>query len=127
MPRVVHFEICADNLERAKKFYEDVFGWKIEKWEGPFEYYMVYTENKDEPGINGGLKKRDKPIDNSGVTAFVCTVNVSSVDEYLEKILAKGGKVTSPKSSVPGVGFMAECLDTEGNLFGLMEDDESAK
>lgn len=121
MPRVVHFEIGVDDPERAVKFYQDVFGWKIEKWEGPVEYWLITTGEESQPGINGGLMRRE----NSETT--INTVEVSSVDEFVEKIVKAGGKVVRPKSAVPGVGYMAYCQDSEGNRFGLMQPDPSAK
>lgn len=121
MPRVVHFEIGVDDPERAVKFYQDVFGWEIEKWEGPVEYWLITTGEESQPGINGGLMRR---IDSEKT---INTVEVPSLDEFVEKIVKAGGKVVSPKSAVPGVGYMAYCHDSEGNRFGLMQPDPSAK
>ena len=121
MPRVCHFEINADDIDRASAFYRDVFGWKIEKWQGPFDYWMVMTGD-EEPGIDGGMMKRPHP----GAT-IVNTISVPSVDEYTEKVKAKGGKIVMEKMPIPEVGYMAYFLDTEGNPFGIMEGDPSAK
>ena len=121
MPRVIHFEIAADDVKRAAKFYSDVFGWKIDKWEGPQEYWLV-TTGKEGPGIDGGLMKRDEhfpPTTN--------TIDVPSVDDFTAKIGKSGGKVVVPKMAIPGVGWMAYCTDTEGNIFGIMQMDHSAK
>lgn len=122
MPRVVHFEIAADDPERAAAFYRSVFGWKIEKWDGPMEYWVVTTGPKEEPGIDGGLGRRSEP--GAGTEN---TIAVDSVDEAVKKVVAGGGKVTRPKHPIPGVGWLAYCADTEGNQFGLMQDDPSAK
>jgi hypothetical protein len=119
--RVAHFEIMADDVERAKKFYQDVFAWKIEKWEGPVDYWLITTGPPDTPGIDGGLMKREGP------SGTVNTIEVPSLDEITEKITAAGGKVVVPKNAVPGVGYMAYCVDIEGNTFGVMEPDESAQ
>ena len=119
MLRVVHFEITASDPDRAAKFYGDVFGWKIEKWDGPMEYWMIMTGERDQPGINGGMMRGDAP-------STVNTVDVPSVDEYVEKITASGGKVAVPKQAIPGVGYFAYLRDTEGNTFGIMQSDESA-
>ncbi len=79
MPRVVHFEIYADNPERAIRFYETVFGWQVHKWEGPMDYWLICT-GKDEEGINGAIMQRDKPLTGSGdIIAYVCTIGVDSV------------------------------------------------
>jgi len=127
MPRVVHFEIHADNMERAAKFYTDLFGWEFIKWEGEWEYYLIGTGDDNQPGINGGLMKRISPNDGESVIAYVCTVDVENLDKYLEKGIRLGASVAIPKMTVPGVGWMAYLKDTEGNIFGMMQMDESVK
>lgn len=122
MPRVTHFELNADDPERAVKFYSNVFGWKIEKWAGPMDYWLITTGPDSEPGINGAIMKRPDPK-----STTVNTVGVTSVDEYIATIVKNGGRVIMPKTPVPGVGYFAYCLDTEGNPFGIMEEDKSAK
>jgi predicted enzyme related to lactoylglutathione lyase len=122
MPRVVHFEIHADDPERAVKFYQDVFGWEIVKWEGPQDYWLITTGPDDEPGINGGLMKRMDPS-----ASTWNTVEVPSVDEFTAKIVESDGKVVVPKRAIPGVGYQAYCQDTEGNVFGVHQVDESAQ
>ena len=122
MPRVTHFEIYVDDPERSTKFYSDVFGWKIEKWEGPFDYWLITTGPKDQPGINGGIAKRDKPEQST-----INTIDVPSVDDYIAKITKAGGKVIMPKMAIPGVGYMAHCADTEGNTIGIMQEDLTVK
>jgi len=121
MPRVIHFEIGIDDPERAIKFYQEVFGWKIVKWEGPTDYWLITTGDDDQPGINGALMRR---TDSENTTN---TIDVPNIDEYIENIIKAGGKVVAPKMVVPGVGYAAYCEDTEGNRFGLMQDDPSAK
>jgi predicted enzyme related to lactoylglutathione lyase len=122
MPRVVHFEIDAEKPERAIKFYEKVFGWKIEKWNGPMDYWLVVTGKEKEPGIDGGLAKRTETEPST-----VNTIDVPSVDEYIKKVKTNGGSITRPKMAVPGVGWMAYFKDPEGNTWGMMESDESAR
>jgi predicted enzyme related to lactoylglutathione lyase len=121
MPRVIHFEFFADEPERAAKFYNDVFGWKSNKW-GEQDYWLISTGEEGTPGINGGMGRRDE---NRMQTTN--TVDVPSVDEYVEKIIASGGKVVAPKMPIPGVGYLAYCMDTESNLFGIMQSDPGAK
>lgn len=121
MPRVVHFEIQADDPERAVRFYEKVFGWKIKKWEGPVDYWLVTTGEPGQPGIDGAIMRRT----NHGTTYN--TIDVPSVDEFTKAIEKAGGKVVMPKTAVPSVGYMAYCADTEGNVFGIMQEDPSAK
>ena len=122
MLRVVHFEINADDPERAIKFYSDVFGWKINKWEGPVDYWLVTTGPDDRPGINGGIMKRPSPS-----ASTVNTINVPSIDDYMAKVKDADGKIIGEKTAIPGVGYLAYCLDTEGNTFGIIQEDSSAK
>jgi predicted enzyme related to lactoylglutathione lyase len=121
MPRVIHFEIPADNPERAANFYTKVFGWKIEKWSGPFNYWLVTTGEDKETGINGAIMEK------GNFKATVNTVGVASVDKALKKIMEAGGKVVMPKGTVPGQGYVAYVADTEGNVFGVFQGDSSAK
>ncbi len=122
MPRVVHFEIDAEKPERAISFYEKVFGWKVEKWEGPVEYWLITTGKEDEPGIDGGLSKRS-----GSEPSTVNTVDVASVDDFVKKVEENGGTIVSPKHAVPGVGYLVYFKDPEGNVFGMMERDEAAR
>jgi uncharacterized protein len=125
MPRVIHFEIHADDPERAVRFYEQTLGWQFQKWDGPLEYWMVIT-GQEGPGINGGMLRRMYPISGEGVIAYVCTVDTDSVDALLDKITGAGGTVAVPKMPIPGMGWLAYAKDTEGNIFGMMENDPSA-
>ena len=129
--RVAHFEIHTDNPERAIKFYGDIFGWKITKWEGgQMEYWMIETGSREEPGgINGGLLRRPCPAPTPGQAsnAYVCTIVVPSYDEYAAKILAAGGVVAMPKMALVGMAWQGYFIDTEGNVFGLHQADTNAK
>lgn len=122
MLRVIHFEINVDQPERAIRFYTDVFGWKIHKWEGPEDYWLVITGEGDQPGIDGALMRRMSPS-----AGTINTINVPSVDDFAAKITENGGKVVTPKMAIPGVGYFAYCQDTEGNLFGIIQEDKMAK
>ena len=122
MPKVIHFEINADEPLRAKKFYESVFNWKIEKWGGPVEYWTIDAGDDTEEGIEGGMQKREQSEDQ-----IFNYISVSSVDEFSKKIEANGGTLVSPKITVPGVGYFYMFKDTEGNKLGIMQEDELAK
>ena len=122
MPRIVHFDIPSDSPERAQKFYQDVFGWKFYKWDGPMEYWMIRTGDDNQPGINGGLARRMP-----GQIGMTNTVDVPSLDEYTAKIQSNGGQVLIPRMPIPGVGYFATCMDTEGNIFGMIQMDQNAK
>lgn len=129
MPRVIHFEIQVENPERAVRFYQNAFGWKFDKWEGPEEYWLITTCPNDQPGINGGLMKRrgPGPQQNQAVNSFVCTIGVENLDSALATATKHGGTMVVPKMPVPGVGWLSYFKDPEGNIFGLFQDDASAK
>jgi predicted enzyme related to lactoylglutathione lyase len=122
MPRVIHFEVSVDQPDRALKFYTDVFGWKIEKWEGPEDYWLVTTGPKEEMGIDGAFMRRDERG-----WRTVNTISVPSVDEAAEKVKQAGGKLLSERMTIPGVGYFHYCEDTEGNPFGILQGDTAAK
>jgi uncharacterized protein len=122
MLRPVHFEIPAEDAERAVRFYQGVFGWKFSEWEGSPQRYFVVETGTEQPGIDGGLIVR--PTGPGAGT--INTIEVPSVDEFVAKIEAAGGTVEVPKMPIPGVGWLAYCRDTEGNVFGVMNNDPSA-
>ncbi len=119
MPRVVRFDMGADNPERAIRFYADVFGWEFEKWQGSFDYWLIKTGEDPEPGIDGGLARRADPS-----LSMINTIQVPSVDDYAAKIRASGGRILQPKQAIPGLGYVVTCQDTEGNTFGILEPEE---
>jgi uncharacterized protein len=121
MPRPVHFDMSADNPERAVEFYSEIFGWKFQKWEGPMEYWLIETGEKSELGIDGGMSRRSG--DNNTI---MNTIEVPDADEYASKITSKGGTIMMPKSAIPGVGWFVAAKDTEGNPLGLMQSDPNA-
>ena len=122
MPKIVHFEINAEDTLRAKSFYEKVFNWKIEKFEGPMDYFMIIAGSEEEEGINGGLQKRENASDE-----IFNYIGVPSVDEFCKKIEKNGGEILTQKSPIPGIGYHASFKDTEGNRLGIFEANESAK
>lgn len=121
MPRISHFDIPVDNPERAQKFYNKVFNWKFEKWDGPTDYWMAKT-GKEQPGIDGGMSKRMP-----GQMGMTNTINVPSVDNFVKKITENGGHLLIPKMPILKVGWFAQCTDTEGNMFGIIELDDKAE
>lgn len=126
MNKVTHFEIVATDIPRAMDFYKKVFDWKFEKWEeADIEYWVVVTCPKDTPGaINGGLRKEmgtDTKERTTSVNGFVCTVEVSSVDDILKKVEENGGEILMPKTQMPKLGQVASCLDSEGNMFSVLQ------
>lgn len=127
MPRVIHFEIVADNPERAMKFYKEVFGWEFNKWDGPQDYWLVKTGEDSQPGINGGLTPKTNQGSGNTGGRITNSIDVPSIDEFSNKISMEGGKVLSPKMPIPGVGYLAVCEDTEGISFGIIQYDRNAK
>lgn len=130
--RPTHFEIHADDPERAAKFYTDVFGWAITKWDSPaMEYWLVMTAPKEskEPGINGGLLRRHGagPVGGEPVNAYVVTIQVEDYDAVHAKIMSAGGTVALPKMALAGMAWQGYYKDTEGNIFGLHQTDANAK
>ncbi len=125
---IVHFEIPADDPEKLKQFYENVFGWKIEKTPGPVEYWIINTVPVDEQGrptemgVNGGMMKRQTP--EHKLTNYIL---VESVDEYSRKIEDAGGKIIVPKTAVPSIGYWAMFADPDGNVLAILEENKEAK
>ena len=119
---VIHFEIPADNVEKLRRFYSELFRWKIEKTPGPMDYWMIETVPVDEKGnalrsgVNGGMMKKQHPEHKP--TNYIA---VESVDDYVKKIENLGGKITVPKMEIPGVGWWAMAIDPEGNQFAILE------
>ncbi len=126
MARVVHFEIQADDPERAVRFYSETLGWQAHKWEGPEDYWLLKTGSEQEPGIDGAILRRPAPINGDSVIAFVCTVASQSIDADVASVTAHGGTIVVPKMAVPGIGWLVYCKDTEGNIFGIMQNDPHA-
>jgi hypothetical protein len=108
---ICHFEIPADDVERAKRFYQGLFDWKIEPVEGGYNLITV-----GEPGPNGGMMKRMAP--GQGITVYI---NVESVDDYSKKVQSLGGTVIVPKMAVSTMGYFAVFMDTEGNALAIWE------
>lgn len=127
MPRVVHFEVHADNPDRAIRFYSQLFDWQFTKWTGPEDYWLIRTGDPSTPGIDGGLVPRRGIIDGQAVIAFVCTVDVPDVDLAVEKVVDLGGTVVVPTIAIPHVGWLAYAKDPDGNIFGIMEADPDAR
>jgi predicted enzyme related to lactoylglutathione lyase len=121
MNRVVHFELGAVDPARAVEFYKGVFGWQAQRWGGE-EYWLMRTGESPEAGIDGAiLRNKDSQ------PRTVNSISVSSIEEYAAKVEQHGGKVVVSKMTVPTVGYLAYCTDTEGNIFGIFQADGAAK
>jgi uncharacterized protein len=122
MRKVVHFEIPADDVDRAKEFYRSIFGWQLQDMP-EMNYTIVQTtavneqQMPTEPGaINGGLMRRTDETPSP-----VLTIDVESIDQALKQVEANGGSVVRPRTEIPGMGAFAYFQDTEGNTLGLWE------
>ena len=122
MPRVVHFQIYVDDTARAEKFYREIFDWQLNQWEGDDSFWLVNTGDDSEPGINGGMLPRHEPA----ALTTTLVMQVPSIDDYADRILAGGGTLAIPKFAIPGVGYAAYFTDTEGNSIGIFQDDNTA-
>jgi len=122
LARIVHFELNVKDIKKAIKFYEKVFGWKFEKWDGPIDYWLIMTGDENEQGIDGGLGGEEENF-----PSVVNTVDVDDVEEVVKKVEANGGRILRPKHAVPGIGWLAYIQDSEGIVTGVMQEDPSVK
>jgi predicted enzyme related to lactoylglutathione lyase len=124
--RPVHFELHADNPTRAAGFYSAVFRWQFIKWDGPMPYWIINTG--EGTGIDGGMVMRrgPRPEEGAPVHGYVVTIDVADIDATITSLAQHGGSVALPKMPIPGVGWLAYFKDTEGNIFGVMQSDETA-
>jgi predicted enzyme related to lactoylglutathione lyase len=122
MSAIVHFDVPTEDVERAKKFYSSLFGWQFQSFPD-MQYYLFTTTNLDgTPGVGGGMGKRMDPSQR-----MMNYFGVPSIDAAMNQVKSLGGKVLTEKMAVPGMGFLANCMDTEGNFFGLWEENTQAR
>jgi hypothetical protein len=128
MSRVVHFEIHAGDPARAQAFYSALLGWEFTKWGGgEWDYWLIRTGDPAHRGIDGGLVPRRGGVDGTAVIAYVCTVDVTDAEAVMTRAIALGGTVAVPRQAVPGIGWLGYLKDTEGNIFGVMQNDPAAR
>ncbi|HEX5111072.1 MAG TPA: VOC family protein [Vicinamibacterales bacterium] len=116
------FAINADDVQRARKFYETVFGWSFAPW-GPPDFYLIDTSN--EPTVKGALQERRELAPGQKMIGFECTITVANIDKTLRAIEANGGRLAAPKLHIPTVGTVAYFFDTEGNVAGLRQPEKT--
>jgi predicted enzyme related to lactoylglutathione lyase len=128
MPRIIHFEVHATDPEKIIPFYKRVFDWQFNPMPGG-QYWLIATGDDKSPGINGGLMKRmgQRAAEGQPVNAFVCTLDVPNVDEFVKKALAAGATMALPKMAIPNIGWQAYVKDPDGNILGLHQSDPSAR
>jgi predicted enzyme related to lactoylglutathione lyase len=117
----VHFEIHASDLDRAERFYRDVFGWDVQKFDGPIDYRLLNTGPKSQAGIDGALVERRSGADGDAVIAYVCTVEVDDIRGTEQKVKDAGGEQVVDRQEIPEVGQLTYFKDTEGNIFGALQ------
>ncbi|MED3788419.1 VOC family protein [Peribacillus frigoritolerans] len=131
MGRIVHFEIHVNDMERAKAFYGEVFGWSFQDWSdyAGMPYFGAVTGNENEHGIDGALMQRQSapPETGQALNAFACTIGVENYDLTEAKIIENGGKLAMPKYALPGMAWQGYYIDPEGNTFGIHQPDVNAK
>ena len=116
---IAHFDVPADDVERARRFYEGVFGWRFEAW-GPPDFYLIHTGPADDPGIHGSVSKRTEPA-GPGRRGYECTISVDDLGAIRSAIVKHGGKVLLHEHEIVGVGCLVRFEDTEGNVVCAME------
>jgi predicted enzyme related to lactoylglutathione lyase len=121
MGRVVHFEIHAEDVDRAERFYTEVFGWEVQKFGGPLDYRLLNTGAKDLTGIDGALVQRRGDGSGDAVIAYVCTVQVDDIQATEDAIRQAGGEQVVDRQEIPEVGQLSYFKDTEGNIFGTLQ------
>ena len=119
------FAINADDVQRARRFYEKVFGWRFEPW-GPPNFYLIETGDKKNPGVTGLLQERRELVKGVRMVGFECTITVGDLDNTIRAITANGGKLATSKAAIPTVGTVVYFNDPEGNVAGAIQP-ESAK
>lgn len=126
MGRVVHFEIQADDLDRAERFYTTVFGWTVLPWSAGTAYRLLVTGEEGEPGINGALARRTGQPGAPGTDGWVCTVAVVDLALTEQTVTSAGGRQVGDRDQVEGIGWVSAFHDTEGNLFYALQPSMSA-
>jgi predicted enzyme related to lactoylglutathione lyase len=126
MPNSVDFfAIHADDVPRARQFYESVFGWTFEPW-GPPDFYLIETDPARAGTIRGALQERREFVPDQKMVGYECTIVVDNIDQTLRAIEANGGRVAAPKFHIPNVGTIAYFFDSEGNVAGLRQPEATA-
>jgi len=121
-----HFAIHADDVNRARGFYEKVMGWQFTPW-GPPNFFLIKTGLDENPGVQGALQERREIVEGKPMFGFECTIGVASIDETIAAVEASGGKIVMPKFEIPTVGTLIFFEDTEGTVVGAMQYEEGAR
>jgi predicted enzyme related to lactoylglutathione lyase len=122
----IYFDLSVRDLDAARYFFADVFGWRFDKFPMSYEYYRVSAGAAGEPGIDGGIgATNDAPITEGRPTTLI-TMQVANLDEFLAKVEHAGGRIVEPKQAIPGIGWYATCAEPGGLMFGMIQEDAQA-
>jgi len=119
------FAINADDVPRARTFYQTVFGWSFEPW-GPPDFYLIDTGTEQNGAVRGGLQARRELVPGQKMVGFECTISVANIDRTIRAVEANGGRIASSKFHIPTVGTVAYFVDPEGNVVGIIQPEASA-
>lgn len=122
---VRHFAINVDDMNRAQRFYERVFGWRFEAWGMP-GFFQIATGTAEDPGIRGAMQLRRTLVEGVPMIGYECSIGVADVDAVAAAVVANGGTILIPKTVIPTVGHLIFFRDTEGNVAGAMQYDTAA-
>jgi uncharacterized protein len=120
MGKVIHFELFTDDVAGLADFCREVFGWRVENWQGPGDYFL--TDGGEGVGVNGAIST----FGSAGNQPTVVTVSVDDLESAVAKIIAKGGKRVSEAQEVPGVGMFSYVSIPGGTVLGLMQETPAA-
>jgi uncharacterized protein len=123
---IQHFAINADDLGRARRFYEKVFSWKFSPW-GPPDFFLIDTGDKKDPGVKGALQKRRELVPGTKMIGYECSISVANVDKVAAAVKANGGKILMERTTIRTVGHLIFFEDPEGNVAGAMQYDTKAE
>lgn len=122
-----HFAVCVDDTNRARAFYEKVFGWGFEPF-GPPGFYIVHTDGPGKGGrVNGAMQQRFEIVPGVMLSGFECTISVPDLDATIAAIEKSGGKILMPKATIPTVGTLVRFQDSEGNVVCAMQYEDSTR
>jgi predicted enzyme related to lactoylglutathione lyase len=127
MSQVAHYAINAADVDRALRFYQNVFGWKFQAY-GPPGFYMVDEESaKMTVRLRGSLQKRREIVPGVSIRGFECTISVENIEAAADRVEKNGGKIVMPICTLAGVGRLLFFQDPEGNIAGAMQYDSEAE
>lgn len=124
--KLTHFAIHIDDMDRAKGFYEKVFGWGFASY-GPPDFLQIKTDGTESGELIGAMQSRKYSPVQEKIIGLECTISVDNVDEIIANVKNGGGQLLMPKTAIPYVGWITKFLDTEGNLVCAMQTDPAAR